>query len=197
MNMALEKQYRQVKNEVKGQKVGSLFRYDLEGGITVPDSSSTLVNIINARVTGSEVVLFRPELTTGQIASHPYRAVKFLNESGFALEQGPVAIYSQGTFVGEGFLERMEKGSTIFLTYSIDGNVTMSRSEGSRQEAVRLLKIRGGVLESEVLQVQRATYTITNNHGDPITAYVKSTPPSKAYKLRRNPAGTVEMPGAR
>jgi hypothetical protein len=197
LNVMLEKQLEQVKTAVKGEKLGgSLFRYDLRDPVTIPDSSSTLVNIVNGRVPGEEVVLFRPELTSGQVASHPYRAVKFKNDSGFALEAGPVALYAQGTFVGEGFLERMEKGQTLFLTYSIDGNVTMTRSENHGEEALRLLKIHRGMIESEVLRIARGVYTVTNNHDTPVVAYVKSARPSQEHKLRASPAGTVETPEA-
>lgn len=192
-NITLE---RQLRTRVKGQKVGSLFRYDLKDPVTVPDSSSTLVNIVNSRVPGAEVVLFRPELTAGQDASHPYRAVRFTNDSGFTLEKGPVTIYSGGTFVGEGFLERMEKASTIFLTFSIDGNVSMKRRREHAQEVLRMLKIARGQIESEVLYVDRQVYDVVNHHERPITAYVKSAPPSSSYKLRGAPKNTVITPGA-
>jgi hypothetical protein len=196
LNLLLERQLESVKTEVKGEKVGSLFRYDLKDPVTVPDSSSTLVNIVNSRVPGEEVVLFRPELTARQAASHPYRAVRFKNDSGFALEAGPVTIYASGTFVGEGFLERMEKGQAIFLTYAIDANVTMAHTRSWGEEAVRLLKIRRGQIESEVVQLQRATYSVSNAHDVPVLAYVKSIRPGGDYKLRQPPPGTVETPEA-
>ncbi|MBL4637523.1 MAG: DUF4139 domain-containing protein, partial [Kofleriaceae bacterium] len=53
---------RQVQSSAQGQSVGALFRYDLKHPVTVPDRSSTLVSIINERVSGKEVVYFRPEL---------------------------------------------------------------------------------------------------------------------------------------
>jgi hypothetical protein len=192
-NIALE---RQLKTRVEGKKVGSLFRYDLKDPVTVPDSSSTLVNIVNTRVPGGEVVLFRPELTRSYAASHPYRAVRFSNESGFTLEKGPVAIYSRGTFVGEGFLERMEKGSTIFLTFSIDGSVSMTRKHERAQEVLKMLKIARGQIQSEVLHIDRRIYSVTNRHDRPVTAYVKTIAPSSTYELRNPPAQTVTTPAA-
>ena len=192
-NIILE---RQQKTRVEGEKVGSLFRYDLQDPVTVPDSSSTLVNIVNSRVPGGEVVLFRPELTSSYAASHPYRAVRFTNDSGFTLEKGPVAIYSKGTFVGEGFLERMEKGSTIFLTFSIDANVSMKRTREHTQEVLRMLKIARGKIESEMMSVDRQVFEITNRHEREVAAYVKTMPPSTSYKLRNPPKDTVTTAGA-
>jgi hypothetical protein len=179
-----------VRRSATGQKMGSLFRYDLRDRVTVPDSTSTLVNIVNARVPGKEVVLFRPELTNRYTASHPYRAVHLTNTSGFSLEKGPVAIYARRTFMGEAFLERLNKNQTIFLTYAIDPHISMTRREDYSSAPVRLLKIHGGMVVSEVMRIYKARYTITNRHEKPITAYVKSVRRS-GYKLRTKAKGIV------
>src|SRR4029434_25691 len=118
--------------------------YDIRDRVTIPDRSSTLVNIVNQRIAGEEVVYFRPELSSGSSESHPYRAVKFQNATGFTLEKGPITVYSSGTFVGEGFVERMESGTTSFLTFAIDGQVLLDRHGGTREEALRLLRIENG-----------------------------------------------------
>ncbi len=178
---------------VEGASLGSLFRYDLKDPVTVPDRSSTLVAIVNQRVDGSEVVLFRPELAGGYTELNPYRAVLFENQTGFTLEKGPVTIYSGGTFVGEGFVERMEKGTKSFVTYSIDGNVKMSSKYGTRQEGLRLLKIIDGMVTSEVLEINSTTYSLDNRHPEPITAYIK-TARRTGWKLRNRPADTIETP---
>lgn len=186
---------RQAPSSASGARVGSLFRYDIKDRVTIPDRSSTLVAIVNERVAGKEVVLFRPELTRSYVQSHPYRAVMFKNGTEFTLEKGPVTIYSRGTFVGEGFVERMERDTTSFLTYSIDGNVGMSSNRGTREEGLRLVKIVDGRVVSEVLRVERTTYQLTNSHAAPITAYVK-TPKRSGWTLRNQPKDTVETAAA-
>ncbi len=192
LSQALEQQ---VVASAGGEHVGALFRYDLKHPVTVPDRSSTLVSIINERVSGKEVVYFRPELIRGSQQVHPYRAVMFKNNTGFSLERGPVSIFSSGTFVGEGFLDRMEKNNTTFLTYSIDGNVAMSpRTQGS-QEGMKLLKIIDGMIVSEVLEVSSSIYKVENRHAEPVVAYVK-TMKRAGWALRTKPAGTVELPDA-
>ena len=182
---------RQAPSSAGGAKVGALFRYDIKDPVTIPDRSSTLVAIVNERVKGREVVLFRPELTRGAAKSHPYRAVMFANGTGFTLEKGPVTIYSRGTFVGEGFVERMERDMTSFLTYSIDGNVSSSNKMGTTEEGLRLLKIADGMVVTEVLRVEKTTYSLENNHDEPITAYIK-TIKRQGWKLRTRPEDTVD-----
>ncbi len=183
----------QVSDSAGGENVGALFRYDLKHPVTVPDRSSTLVSIINERVAGKEVVYFRPELLRGATQVSPYRAVMFENNTNFSLEKGPVSIFAGGTFVGEGFLDRMEQGSTTFLTYSIDGKVVMAPSSRNSQEGMRLLKIVDGMIVSEVLEVSSSIYKIDNRHEGDVVAYVK-TGKRMGWKLRNQPDGTVELP---
>jgi hypothetical protein len=173
----------------KTQKMGALFRYDIQDPVTIPDRSSTLVAIVNQRVNGEEVVYFRPELTQGK-ASNPYRAVRLRNDTGSTLETGPIAVYSEGTFVGEGFLERMEAGTTSMLTFAIDTHVVLDTDRGARDESVRLLKIVDGRLVSEVVRIETLTYAIDNRHPRAITAFVK-TPKRTDWILKSRPLGTV------
>jgi hypothetical protein len=174
--------------------MGALFRYDIQDPVTIPDRSSTLVAIVNQRVNGEEVVYFRPELTGGG-TSHPYRAVRLRNDTGSTLETGPIAVYSDGTFVGEGFLERMEAGTTSMLTFAIDTHVRLDTDRGARDESVRLVKIIDGQLVSEVVRIETITYGIDNRHGRAITAFVK-TPKHTDWKLKSQPEGTVETSDA-
>ncbi|MBI2373117.1 MAG: hypothetical protein HYV07_03880 [Deltaproteobacteria bacterium] len=186
--MSLEEQ---APAQAEGTSVGALFRYDLKDPVRIPDRSSTLVAIVNNRVPGGEVALFRPELTNQQ-GTHPYRAVLFKNQTGLTLEKGPVTIYSQGTFVGEGFLERMEKDTSAFLTYSIDGNVTMRSERSTAEEGIKLLKIVNGLIESQVLEIERTSYEVENRHPTALVAYVKTVDRGGGWKLRNQPGGSIE-----
>jgi hypothetical protein len=179
----------------KTEKVGVLFRYDIPDPVTVPDRSSTLVNIVNKRISGEEVVYFRPELATSLKEIHPYRAVKYDNATGLTLEGGPITVYSKGTFVGEGFVERMESGRTSFLTFAIDGNVLLDSHGGTREEGLRLLRISDGLIVSEVQRIQRTTYEVKNRHDKPVRAYIRTLKRS-GWSLGKKPQGTVETPEA-
>jgi hypothetical protein len=182
-------------SEARAASVGVLFRYDLRDPVTVPDRSSTLVNIVNQRIAGEEVVYFRPELSSSAKEIHPYRAVKFENATGFTLESGPITVYSEGTFMGEGFVERMQSGQTSFLTFAIDGSVLLDSHGGTREEGVRLLRIVDGVIVSEMQRIQSTTFEVKNRHDKAQRAYIR-TPKRGGWELRNKPQGTVETPEA-
>jgi len=182
-------------SEAQAASIGTLFRYDLEDPVTVPDRSSTLVSIVNQRISGEEVVYFRPELSNTLQEIHPYRAVKFQNATGFTLESGPITVYSEGTFVGEGFVERMQSGRTSFLTFAVDGNVLLDSHGGSREEGVQLIRIIDGLIVSEMQRIESTTYEVKNKHAEAQRAYIR-TPKRPGWELRQKPEGTVETPEA-
>ncbi|HEX2735256.1 MAG TPA: hypothetical protein VHM70_26815 [Polyangiaceae bacterium] len=180
---------------VNGAQVGSLFRYDIADPVTVPDRSSTLVAIVNKRVSADEVVLFRPDYEGGPLGQTPYRAIKFTNDTPYTLEKGPVTLYTGSTFLGEGFLDRVEPGATHFVSYALDGKVSLNSDYSTKEEGGRLLSIVDGQILSEVLVEERTTYTIKNLNKEAVTAYVKGERRSD-WKLSNQPQGTVETPNA-
>ncbi len=193
LGAALEQQ---VPAAATGESVGALFRYDIVDPVTVPDGTSNLVSIVNARVKGQEVVLFRPGDRDETGMPLPYRSVRLENATDSTLERGPVAIYSGTTFLGEGFVDRMEKGTTTFLTYAADGGVHLTQSQTNSDEGGRLLKIMAGMIESEVISVIKQRLAIKNDHDEEITAYVKTAKLGGDWKLTTKPAETVETGAA-
>jgi hypothetical protein len=191
LSAALERQG----GSAEASAVGALFRYDVRDRVTIPDRSSTLVNIVNQRIAGEEVVYFRPELADSVQDMHPYRAVELENATGFTLEKGPITVYSNNTFVGEGFVERMERGATSFLTFAVDGQVLLDQHGGMREDALRLLRIQNGQLVSEAQLIQLTHYTVKNHRAEPVRAYIRSLK-TPGWTLKGPPVGTVETPEA-
>ena len=169
-NADLERNFRTL---VAANTVGSLFRYDIEEPITVGERQSALVNIVNAKVPGDDVLLFR----VGQDSVSPYRSVRFKNDSGLVLEAGPMAIYRQdevgGTFLGEALAQRIEKGAAIFVPYALDGRVRVQLAEEDREEGVQLVRISRGVITCETKRVTRWKYDVDNGSGEETTMYVR------------------------
>ena len=181
--------------QTETEQVGSLFRYDLQAPVSVPDRSSTLVNIVNQRVTAQEVAMFRPAHPGAPLPTHPYRAVRFTNDTPFTLERGPVTIYSAGTFVGEGFLERVEPNATHFIGFSLDSKVSLASDSTHSTGQSRLVRISGGVFTVDVQNQETVTHRLNNLHSESVLAFIKSARRSD-WELRQRPAGIVETPDA-
>jgi len=146
--------------------------------VSVRDRESALVSLVNARVSGEEVWLFR----VGKDSEHPYRAARFENSTGQVVERGPVAIYREGTFLGEALSGRVEVSGTTFLPFAIDGRVRLDLSEQSTEEGIKLVRIINGYVLAEVKQVTRYTYDVSNGSGDEMTLWI-SRPKRTGWKI--------------
>ena len=175
---------------VAGAQVGSLFRYDIEAPVTIKDRQSALVSILNTRVPAEDVLLFRVDSS----ANTPYRAVRLTNTTGYVLEKGPVAIYRDGSFVGEAVGGQVEASSSTFIPYSVDGRVLVTLDDQVRDESARLVRIVNGQLTVEAKQVAVHKYTVHNRTGEAATLFVqrqhrvgwKLTQPDKGVLIEKD-----------
>jgi hypothetical protein len=97
--------------------------------------------------------------------------------------------------VGEGFVERLESGATAFLTFAVDGQVLLDQHGGTREDALRLVRIQNGQLVSEAQLIQLTKYTVANHRAEPVRAYIRSLK-TPGWTLKSPPEGTVETPEA-
>ncbi|MBU1534452.1 DUF4139 domain-containing protein, partial [Myxococcota bacterium] len=157
------------RNLVSGAQVGSLFRYDIAGRVTIPDRSSSLVTLINKDVEGNDILYY----ITENYDNIPYRAVRYKNTSGYVLEKGPVAIYRGGQFVGEAIGGVVEKNATAFVPYAREGKVLVNLTTKYENEGEQLLSIWHGRVNIEERQVNKFVYAVENRSGDDFTMYVR------------------------
>jgi len=172
---------------VKGTRVGSLFRYDIEEPVTIRDRQSALVSILNKQVPAEDALLYRMDMSS----TYPYRAVRLKNTTGTLLESGPVAIYKDGNFVGEAVGGKVEANTFTFIPYSVDGRVLVSLQDSTNNKAARLLKIVGGQFYLEVKRVTVHAYQVANRTGKAATLYVQRRR-RKGWKLTAPDKGILE-----
>ena len=154
---------------VKGARVGSLYRYDIEQPVTIRDRQSALVSILNKKVPAEDVLLYRMDTSS----TYPYRSVRLKNTTGSMLESGPVAIYKDGDFVGEAVGGKVESNTSTFIPYSVDARVLVTLADRTSDEGASLLRIVNGQFYLEVKRVAIHKYTVVNNTGAEATLYVQ------------------------
>jgi hypothetical protein len=168
-----------------GSAVGGLFRYDVAGPVTVPDRSSTLVSLVNKKIAGEDLLLYRPD-AGGAAAKHPYRAVRFTNDTGYMLQGGPVTVLARGTFVGEGIFDRIEDGAETFLPFSLEQGVSITKRMKSEDKPLRLLAISNGHIRCETQR--RRTHNLT------VYRRVKDAPDRLYVRIPKRGGFTLEKP---
>lgn len=189
---------RSMQARTKAASISGLTRYDLDERLTVPDGTSTMVAIINAKVAGEETFLFRPGGAGQGYEANPYRVIRFKNSTPFALESGPIAIYSGGSFVGEGISEPVSAGVAVTIPFAVEPSLLVASRTQFGGDEMRLVKIVRGVMEVENFARRATTWEVTTQQPrqNDVTLYVRHPKAGGSFQLAPRPAGTEDLPDA-
>lgn len=149
--------------------------------MTVKRGSSAMVSILASDTAGEVVYLYDAESQRGN-ATYPFRAVRLVNPTDSTLETGPVTVFGQGRFIGEGLTEPIPGKSTSFIPYALDRQILVESEDGEREAIARILTVQRGVLSSEVKHVRKKKLVLRNRLAEPATVYLRHTV-KKGYKL--------------
>ncbi len=160
-------------------------RYDIGTPVTVPDNSATMVLLLSNRVKGESLFLFAPDGGVRDSATHPFRVVRFGNETKGILEKGPIAVFESNAFLGQGLLDPLPAGATATVPFALDRAVGVQTESKGDQLGERVYRIDGGNLWIERDAVHKTIYKIQNGSDAAIKLMVKH---------RRNPAAKLFEP---
>ncbi|MDQ3297571.1 MAG: DUF4139 domain-containing protein [Myxococcota bacterium] len=178
--------------------VSGLSRYDLGERLTVPDGTSTMVAIINQQVEGEETFMFRPGGGGAGYESNPYRVIRFKNSTPFALESGPISIYSGGSFVGEGISEPVSAGVPVTIPFAVESGLMVSSRMQSTGDEMRLVKIVRGVIEVETFARRTTAWEVKSQlaRTGETTLYVRHPKAGGSFQLAPRPPGAEDLADA-
>ncbi len=93
-----------------------------------------MVSILKSQTDGEVVYLYDPESTAATRASRS-KSVHLKNPSDSALETGPVTVFGEGHFIGEGMAEPIPARGSAFVPFALDRQIVVDQSE--RRDATR------------------------------------------------------------
>jgi len=156
--------------------------------MTVRRGTSAMVSIVQRRAPGEVVYLYDPESTAGS-DRFAFKAIRFRNPTRSTLESGPVTVYGEGRFIGEGLTEAIPPGSPAVVPFALDRQVVIDSSGSNGDRIARLLKVQRGVLTAEVQHLRHTKLKIMNRLSVPAVVLCRHTVP-KGWKLLRGPKST-------
>lgn len=169
-------------------------RYDLPQPVTIPDGSATMVLLTARVVPGEAVFMFAPDYGVPDSSKHPFRVVRFTNDTPGMLEKGPIAVIEAGAFLGQGVLEPLAAAGEATVPFALERSLAVDRDQKSEQQASRLARIEASVLTLERDQVLKTTYRVRN--GQPKTAkLIIRHGRQHGTRLHASPAGTEDRVG--
>lgn len=154
------------------------------GSVTsVARGTSAMVSIMHTDTEGEVVYLYDPESARGN-AQFPFKSVRLKNPSDSALETGPVTVFGEGRFIGEGMAEPIPARSTAFVPFALDRQIVVDKGENEEDAISRIITVQRGVFSTEVQHTKKTTFTLSNRLGERAVVYVRHTI-GQGYKLSK------------
>jgi hypothetical protein len=153
--------------------------------MTVERGASAMVSMVRQETEGEVVYLYTPDSERGN-SNFAFRAVRFKNPTSSTLETGPVTVYGEEKFIGEGLTEPIPPRSSAVVPYALDRQIVVERNTGEENKLARLVTLQRGILTAEVQHIRRAKMTITNRLNDVAKVFIRHTV-NKGWKLLEAP----------
>jgi hypothetical protein len=169
-------------------------RYDLPLPLTIPDHSATMVLIVSRQVSGEALYLFAPDGGVSDSSNHPFRVGRFTNATPGLLERGPIAVFEEGAFLGQGMLDPLPAGATATVPFALERSIAVDVDRKYEEQGARLAKIENGELTIERDRVIQTHYRMKNGGDTAAKILVKHARDASAH-LYQPPAGTEDNVG--
>ena len=170
--------------QTEGDPVGES-HFESQNTTTVKRGTSAMVSILDGDATGDVVYIYDPEARRGN-SRFAFKAVRFKNPTDSTLESGPVTVYGNNRFIGEGLSNPIPPHSTAFVPFALDRQVVVSRKDSTGDQVSRLITLQRGVLTAEVQHLKTTQLTLTNRAAHTAKLYVRHTV-RKGWKLTESP----------
>ena len=162
--------------------------------MSVARGSSAMVSVYKGSTNGDVVYLFDAESARGN-STFAFRAVRFQNPTDSQLEQGPMTVFGEGRFIGEGLSEPIPAKGIAFVPFALDRQIVVEKKEGEHDEIAKILTVQRGVFSTEVKHSKKRTITLTNRSGEKATVYVRHTV-APGYQITSAPKDSEKVGGA-
>jgi hypothetical protein len=169
-------------------------RYDLPDTVTVPDKSATMVMLLSKAVDGEATFLFAPDGGVPDSSHHPFRVARFKNGTGGALERGPIAVFEEGAFLGQGMVDPLPGDATATVPFALERSLAFDVDRKFDALGARIQKIESGQLTIDRDAVSTTKYRVRNGGDRPAKILVKH-PRANGTTLHDPPKGTEDNVG--
>ena len=146
-------------------------RFTAPGLMTVPASTSAMVPILRSETQGDVVYLYDPISARGD-NRYAFRAVHLVNPTGETLEGGPIAVYGDDHFIGEGITEQVPPHGTAVVPFASDREVVVEQKADRAEQLRRIVAADRGVVHAEMQDLRTTILTMQSRLTEPTTVYV-------------------------
>jgi len=159
--------------------------------VSVAAGQSLVLPLLDRELPARRIELYQPRVDQ----RHPLAAIELTNKSETGLPPGVLTLYQQNAghgalYVGDARLAALPAGGKRLLSYSLDGKVTIDRSDTERRPVVKAT-IGNGLLR--VSRVIRATTSYRVKAAAAVPPFLFEQPRRQGAVLTSPESKTVEM----
>jgi hypothetical protein len=147
-------------------------RFIAERPMTVRAGSSAMVAMVHGETTGGVVYLYDPLSERGD-SRFAFKAVRLDNPTGDALEAGPVTVFGDGRFIGEGLTEPVPAHASVVIPFALDRQVVVERGGHEDDRVAKLMTAQRGVVTAELQHRRTTTFAVTSRLTEPTVVYLR------------------------
>jgi len=140
--------------------------------MTVRAGTSAMVAMVHGETSGGVVYLYDPISERGD-KRFAFKAVRLDNPTSDTLEPGPVTVYGDGRFIGEGITEPVPPRASVVVPFALDKQVVVEASTSEQDKIARLITVQRGILTAEVQHRRQTRFTVTSRLAEPAKVYLR------------------------
>lgn len=161
-----------------------------EDPLTLAVGHSAMVTLLEAETSAQRVYLFDPTSDRGS-TRFAFNAIRIVNPTDHTLDSGPVTVYAEGQYLGEGLADAIPPRTHALVPYALDRLIRMRTEGETHDEIQRIVHVRRGLATTETQRVRTSTIGLHNRGADDATVYVRHTVPT-GWSMRELPKDTEQ-----
>jgi len=140
--------------------------------MNVRAGSSAMVAMLHKETTGGIVYLYDPISERGN-GRYAFKAVRLDNPTDDTLEPGPVTVYGDERFIGEGITESVPPRASVVVPFALDREVVIDHMDNESDTIDKLVTAQRGILTAEVKHRKSTRFTVTSRLHVPTKVYLR------------------------
>ena len=158
-----------VEAAAEGAEIGDLFEYRIEHPVTVRRDRSALIPILQTRMEGSRVSVFRES----EGRARPMSGMMLKNTSPLTLEGGALTVIDGDAYAGESLIERLKPKEERLVSFALDLGTLVTVRREEENSPVFAVQIFNGTLYANYHHREKKIYALRNQTERARTVYVE------------------------
>lgn len=163
LNILIAQRQSGVEAETTASEIGDLFEYRIDQPVTVPRDRSALIPILQTKMLGERVSIYRNSGDTEDNAPlRPRSGLLLKNTSQLTLEDGSLTVLDGDAYAGEALLERLKPNEERLVSFALDLGTLISVETLLSGEPTYLISAVRGVINAHRYTTREQQYTLIN-----------------------------------